>query len=569
MSPGLGERKLRRGPAGADRGVIVSAEPPPPAPLAEPSSEPSAEREGGAARAFAAIRGLAGLTMISRVLGFVRDMMMATALGAGLTADAFFLAWMIPNLFRRLFGDGAFSAALVPVFIEARESGDHEGARDLVSAALWRLVAGLGGLVLILELGCVLLSSEPGAELLGQWVQGAALVKLTLVFDLLRFLLPYLVLICSAGLLGGALNALDRFSVPAWAQVAFNLVWIGGLFLAAALYEDTLARVRCLALCLLFGGAVQLLLHAAAMGRAGVPLVRRWQTEPERLARVRGLFFSLALGLALFQLNALFDGLIAYAFVAEGGVSSLYYGNRLVQLPIGVLGVALSTAVFPQLTRLAKRGDFVGLGHLLDRGVLLGAYVALPAAAGLAALAGPIVSTLFERGHFDATSAARTARVVLCLTPAIVAACVTPVVTRAFYAEEEVHTPVRVGAACVLLNLLLNLLLVGPFGEAGLALATSSSQSLNLILQAWLYRRRRVARGDVPASFQTLARGAGYTLLALGMGVAAWAVERYAPGPAALRLLLAILSGVAIYAGVSAALKVEPLRLLLSRGRAA
>lgn len=550
----------------------MSADPPLTAaaglPVPEPQPELASESAGGAARAFAAIRGLAGLTMVSRVLGFVRDMMMATALGAGLIADAFFLAWMIPNLFRRLFGDGAFSAALVPVFIDARESGDHEGARDLVSAALWRLVVGLGGLVLVLELGCVLLSSQPGAEFLAGFLHGPALVKVATVFDLLRFLLPYLVLICTAGLLGGALNALDRFSVPAWAQVAFNLVWIGGLFLAAALYEDTLARVRCLSLCLLGGGVLQLAMHAVAMQRAGVPIVRRWRTEPERLNRVRGLFFSLALGLALFQLNALFDSLIAYAFVAEGGVSSLYYGNRLIQLPIGVLGVALSTAVFPQLTRLAKRRDYAGLGLLLDRGVLLGAFVALPAAAGLAALAGPIVSTLFERGEFDAHSAARTARVVLCLTPAIVAACVTPVVTRAFYAEEEVRTPVRVGAACVALNLILNLVLVGPLGEAGLALATSSSQTLNLVLQAWLYGRRRVSRGDVPATFATLTRVGGYALLAGLMGVAAWAVERYSPGPGALRLVLAVVCGAVIYAGVSAALRVESLRLLLSRGRA-
>lgn len=556
----------------------VTAEPPPASdsaahPRPEAGAQPAPQSEGkdqagGAARAFAAIKGLAGLTLLSRVLGFVRDMLMATALGAGLIADAFFLAWMIPNLFRRLFGDGAFSAALVPVFVEAREAGDHAGAQSLVSGALWRLVTGLGILVVVLEAGCFALGAEPGRAMLEAGLGAGAFAKVAVVLDLLRFLLPYLVLICAAGLLGGALNALDRFAVPALAPVVFNAIWIGGLLASGYLFSETLPRVRFLALCLLGGGVVQLLMHTVAMKRAGVAVQRTWRTDPERLTRVKSLFFSLAFGLALFQLNALFDGLIAYAFVPEGGVSSLYYGNRLVQLPIGVLGVALSTAVFPELARLAKREDFLGLGRLLDRGVLLGAFVALPAAAGLAALAGPIVSTLFERGAFDAASAARTAKIVLCLTPAVVAACVTPVVTRAFYAEEEVKTPVRVGAACVVLNLILNLLLVGPMGAAGLALATSASQTTNLLLQVWLYRKRRVSRGDVPATLRVLGQGLGYASLAALMGLAAWQVERAMPGPAALRLAVAILSGVVIYAGVCAALKVEPLRLLLSRGRA-
>lgn len=522
---------------------------------------------GGATRAFAAIKGLAGLTLLSRVLGFVRDMLMATALGAGLIADAFFLAWMIPNLFRRLFGDGAFSAALVPVFVEAREAGDHAGAQALVSGAFWRLVTGLGALVFVLEIGSWALGAAPGRALLEGSLGPSAFAKVVTVLDILRFLLPYLVLICAAGLLGGALNALDRFAVPALAPVVFNAVWIGGLLASGFLFTETLPRVRFLALCLLGGGVIQLLMHTLAMKRAGVPIQRTWKTDPERLGRVKSLFFSLAFGLALFQLNALFDGLIAYAFVAEGGVSALYYGNRLVQLPIGVLGVALSTAVFPELARLAKREDFLGLGALLDRGVLLGAFVALPAAAGLAALAGPIVSTLFERGAFDATSAARTAKIVLCLTPAIVAACVTPVVTRAFYAEEEVKTPVRVGAGCVVLNLILNLLLVGPMGAAGLALATSVSQVTNLILQVWLYRKRRVGRGDVPPTLRVISHGLGYAALAAVMGLAAWQVERALPGPAALRLVVAIATGVVIYAGVCGALRVEPMRLLLSRGK--
>jgi len=310
---------------------------------------------------------------------------------------------------------------------------------------------------------------------------------------------------------------------------------------------------------------LQLFLHTNAMKRAGFPVRPTLHADPERLRRVRSLFLSLALGLALFQLNALLDSLIAYTLVPTGGVSALYYANRLTQLPIGVLGVALATAVFPELARRAKRGDSEGLGEILDRGVALGAFVALPAACGLAALAEPLVSALFERGAFSSESTQRTARVLLCLTPAVVTACVTPVITRAFYAEEEVKTPVRVGVVCVLVNLTLNLLLVGPLAEAGLALATSASQILNLVLQVAIYRRRRLARGERPATGRTLKSVVQSALLAGVMGVLAWATQRYLPGPELLRVLVAIGTGVAVYAGGAYALRLEPLRLLLAR----
>jgi putative peptidoglycan lipid II flippase len=534
----------------------------------DPSSEP-AEAPAASGGPFAVVRSLAGWTLASRMLGFVRDVLMATLLGTGLVADAFFLAWMLPNLFRRLFGEGAFSAALVPVFIEAREGGDNEGAQRLVSGAVWRLVLGLGLLIVVGEALCLGLLTEPGQAWLGSSLQGAALDKVVRVLDLARFLLPYVVFICVAGVLGGALNALDRFTVPAAAPIVFNAVWIAGILASGLLFSDPLARVRLLAVVLLAGGAVQLWMHTHAMKRADMPIRPTWDVDPARMQRVRGLFFSLAFGLALFQFNALLDGLIAYTFVAEGGVSALYYANRLVQLPIGVLGVALSTAVFPELARLSKRGDHEGLGSVLDRGILLGAFVALPAALGLVVLGQPVVEVLFQRGAFTEESATRTGLVVLCLAPAVVAACVTPVISRAFYAEEEVRTPVRVGALCVALNLILNLFLVGPLQEAGLALATSISQGVNLVLQALLYRRRRVQRGDRPPTAKTLGSVAGYLALSLLMAGVAWAAHRYMPGPAALRLAVGIAVGVAVYVSLSLALRLEPARLLLSRRRRA
>lgn len=515
---------------------------------------------------FAAVRSLAGLTLLSRLLGFARDVLMATALGTGLAADAFFLAWMVPNLFRRLFGEGAFAAALVPVFVETR-ANDPERAHRLVAASATRLAVGLILVVIAGELVCTALLAPFGQEALGTFgVSAHGLHRLGLALELTRLLLPYLVLICVAGLLGGALNAEDRFAIPAAAPVVFNLVWIGALLVGERLVADPMGRVRLLALALLAGGCVQLLLHTRAMAGAGLPLRPTFSADPELMARVRRLFLSLALGMALFQVNVLCDGLIAYGLVAEGGVSALYYANRLVQLPIGVLGVALSTAVFPELARRVKRGDTAGVGEVLDAGVALGAFVAVPAAVGLAVLADPIVRELFERGEFDAASTARTGRVLLLLAPAVVAACTTPIVTRAFYAEEEVSIPVRVGAGCVLLNLALNLALVGPLQEAGLALATSTSQCVNLVVQALLYRRRRVARGEVLHAGRTARALAAFTALSAVMGAAAFGAHAALPAlPGPARLAVAIAVGAGVYGALARALRIRELSLLLAR----
>jgi putative peptidoglycan lipid II flippase len=505
--------------------------------------------------------------MISRVLGLLRDVLMAMALGTGFVADAFYMAWLLPNLARRLFGEGAFAAALMPVFIEQREQGQPAAGKRLINAATTRL-AGLLILLVLLGEGCLALArSAPGRQLAAACgLHPAALLRADLAMSLAQVLLPYLAFICLAGVLGGALNALNRFAVPAAAPVVLNVLWIVGLLGANVLVDGQLSRVQALVWVLVGAGAIQLLMHTAAMGRADHPVrPAASAADPSHLRRVRTLFWTLGLGLAVFQLNVMLDNLIAFAFVAEGGVSALYYANRLAQLPIGVLGVALSTAVFPELTRRAKRQDMGGLGQLLDRGVRIGAFVALPACVGLAVLAQPIVSTLFERGAFDAVSTARTARVLLFLAPSVLTACVTPVITRGFYAQEDVRLPVRISAACVVLNLTLNLLLVGPLQEAGLALATSISQITNLVALVVCSRRRRRSNGDVPATAETLRAVTRYALAAGVMGAAALIVHSLLPGPSALRLTAAIVTGVVVYAGSAWVSRAPELRALLAR----
>lgn len=523
----------------------------------------------GTSGVFALVRKLAGMTLASRALGFVRDVLMATTLGAGACADAFLLAWTLPNLGRRVFGEGAFSSALIPVFVDARARGDHDGARRLVGAAVARLGVALALLTVLLEALCAGLRSGPGHAALGALgLAPAGLARADLALDLTQVLLPYLPFVCLAGVVGGALHALGRFAVPAMAPSVLNVVWIGALLLLGPLVPAPVHKVRLLACVLSIAGGLELLAHLRALRRAGLPAAPA-SPDPEAWARVRRMFGGLVLGATLFQANALMDSFVAYALVPEGGTSALFYANRLTQLPIGVLGVALSTALFPELARRAKQGQLGQAGALVDRGVAVAAFVALPAALGLAALAGPLVDLLFRRGAFDAAAAERTARVVLLLAPAVVAACATPVITRGLHAEEEVSLPVRVSASCVALNVALGLSLVGFLAEAGLALASSISQTTGLVTLALLTRRRRLARGEQPAGAATLRAFARALALSLVMAAAAWAVHRVLPGPALVRVLAAVGAGGLVYLAGALALRAPEVTALLQRGQPA
>lgn len=469
-------------------------------PSAAPPSAPSTP-----SRALASARTVAALTMLSRLLGFARDIVMARQLGLGSVADAFFVAWLLPNLFRRLFGEGALSAAFVPVFVEAREKGQPEEAARLSSAAVNRLTLGLTALVVVLELFSWGARAEIGQVLGGGAGLGVAsqfsrelLEHADLALALSQVLLPYLVFICVSGLLTGALNSLDHFAAPAAAPCVLNIVWIAALVIGGRYVTDPVMRVHALAWSLVAGGAIQLAMHVVAMHKLGLPIQPILSADPEKLRRVRSLFYSVAFGLAVFQLNTLVDSLIAEAFIPEGGgVATLFYANRIVQLPIGTVGIAVATAVFPELTRLLARGERRAFEKTVDESMGASFFIALPCAVGLAVLAEPIVQVLFERGKFDHEATVRTARVCMAFAGAIAAGCTAPTLTRAFYAEQDTRTPVRTSLWAVFLNFALNLVLVGPLREAGLALATTISQTGQLVaLYAIQAHRRRASGGD-------------------------------------------------------------------------
>jgi putative peptidoglycan lipid II flippase len=448
-------------------------------------------------------------TAASRVLGFLRDIAIAARLGAGSEADAFFVALKLPNFFRRLFGEGAFAAAFVPLFASALASEGREAARRIAEGALSVMVAALAALTL----AAILFMPQAMALLAPGFVDEPE--RFGLAVALTRITFPYLLLICVVALVSGVLNGLDRFGAAAAAPSLFNLCLIAGLFAAPGL---GLGGAEGLAFGVAAAGVAQLVLVAGAVARAGMPLA----LPPPRLSpEVRTLLNRMvpgAIGAGVTQINLMIDVIIA-SLLPEGAIAFLYYADRVAQLPLGVIGTALGTALLPTLSRQVRLGEGARAGETQNRAIELALLLTLPAAAGLVAAALPIVSVLFERGAFGAEASDATARALAAYGFGLPAFVLVKVFAPGFFARGDTRTPVQVAVACVALNLVFNLALIRPLGHVGIAVATSLSAWANAGALAYLLRRQGRWREDR----RLLSRGARIALAAAGMGLALWA----------------------------------------------
>ncbi len=409
---------------------------------------------------------IALLTMVSRVMGLVRDMVFAHYFGAGPVMAAFRVAFLIPNLSRRIFGEGALSAALVPVVTRARQSDGDEAARELAGAVLaWQSII----------LGAIMLAAEIVLSIVHAWAPSA-------VLELTRLLLPYMVLICAAAAAGGVLNSCGRFGMPALAPVMLNVAIIAAAVGGARLGGlDGLPLMRVVCAAVLISGVAQFGIQWIGLRRVGfVPRLNLgWkQRGVDRVVRFMG---PMVLGLSAVQLSTLLDHLMAISLIVdeEGrrvGPAVLGYAQQLYQLPLGVFGVALATAVFPRMAALGANEDRAGLAATVSEGVRLASFVAIPAAAGLVIVAYPLVQALLERGAFEARDSIRVSGTVICYAVGLPAYFANHVLVRAFYAQGDNRTPVRIVGGMVALNFALGLALVlSPLQERGLALATAIS----------------------------------------------------------------------------------------------
>jgi len=448
-----------------------------------------------------------GNTLLSRLLGFVRDVVLAQSFGAGPVADAFFVALRIPNLFRRLFGEGAFSQAFIPVLGEYRSQRSAADTRAFVED-----VSGWLALTLVVVTVLGMLAAPVLVRLIAPGFAADA-GKFHLTVELLRITFPYLLLVSLVALSGAILNTYGHFTVPAFSPVFFNLGIIGAALLWAPHSPQPAAAV---AWGVTLGGVAQLLFQIPALWRVGHLRWPRLRRRDPGVAKVLRLMGPAAFGASVAQVNLFLNTILA-SLVGANVVSYLYYSDRLVEFPLGVFGVALGTVVLPLLSRQAASGSSE-FPATLDWGLRWTWLVGLPATLGLVLLAEPLLITLFHYGAYSADDAAQSALSLVGYGLGIVPIIAARVLAPAFYARQDTRTPVRFGVISVLVNIALSLALAWHFRQLGLALATSMAALVNAAMLA-----RRLGRDGIYRPFPGWPRFLGQTSLAAGsMGLLLW-----------------------------------------------
>lgn len=555
--------------------------------LEEERRELKIERPGTAGRSvMGSAIVVSGATFVSRILGLGRDVLLAFLFGFSREMDAFFLAFTVPNLFRKLFGEGALSSATIPVLTRYRLAADPEATRRLLGTLATLLGLGLGAVTLIV--------------IAVTWMIPAELfhdpAKYGLFREYLTILLPYVVFICLAALQTGTLNCWNRFGLPALMPALANLIWIGTLVYIwmSPLRFNTHDAVVFMAFGVLAAGVVQWAVQLIPLGRMKLLSGPRLALNEPGIRETFKAMAPMLFALAVFQVNTFLDQVLAEVLVAgNGAVSSYSFASRLFQFPLGLVGVALGTAMFPLMSRFAARNELEKLTAGLLNSARLIVFISLPAALGLAALAYPITELLFGGPRSDVEMLRRSALVVALLCISLPIVSVISLLTKAFYALRDYKTPTRIALLAVAVNIVCNVILLQtPLLEAGLALGTAISGTLNLGLLVFVLRRRlkgtileslraaaippaseRLAQPFTPSVLRafpvSLLRSLGVALL---MGAGAWLVQDalYLEFGLAGRtsrmvsVLGAVTAGIVIYAGLSILLRAQEVQQILS-----
>lgn len=509
-----------------------------------------------------------GFTAISRVTGFTRDLLLARYLGAGFAADAFLVAFRLPNLFRSLFAEGAFSASFVPM-VSAR-MGRQDGGVANRAAGLAFAEEALALLVPILLVFSALfmLAAGPIVWLMTGGFEDRSPDKLALTVELTRLAFPYLMLISLAALLGGLLNAIGRFWENAAAPILLNLILISAMLLVAG--DDSVATAQALAAGVSIAGIAQLLWLARACARAGMMPRLQW---PRLTPDVRTLLRRIgpaALGAGATQINLLVSTLIAARLLPQGSVSYLYYADRLNQLPLGIIGIGMGVALLPTMSRLLGAGNAPGAIHQQNRAIEFALLLALPAALALIVAAEPIITALLQHGAFTRANSIGAYTALQAFALGLPAYILVKVLTPGFHARGDTRTPMRISLAAIAANLVGNLTLIWWLGHVGIALATALSAWLNVLL-LWAILARR---GDFAAD-AVLRRRLPRMMLAAGVmaAVLALLVQPVMPWSAGgpLQRILAMLTllglGICVYFAVGAIVRAYEPRALISSFR--
>lgn len=451
-------------------------------------------------------------TLISRVFGFVRDMVIARAFGAGMVADAFFVAYRIPALLRELFAEGSMSAAFIPVFTRQLHDHGRGEALRLAKAAFTVL------LIILLTVTVIGIIAAPAVVTLiapGFHSTGG---KFDLTLNLTRIMFPYLLFVSLAALAMGILNTLGSFFVPGLSSVMLSIFMISGVYFLAPLFN---VPIYGLAIGVIIGGACQFGIQLPSLWKKRMNL--GWHFEPAHpgVIQIGRLMFPMILGLSVTQLN-IFVNTVLSSFLDEGSVAYLYYGIRLIHFPLGIFGVAMASAILPTLSASAARREYEDVRNTYSFAIRLLLLITLPAMTGLIVLRVPIVSVLFQSRAFDYAATLGTAKALLYYAVGLWAFAGTRVTAQAFYSLQDTKTPVKAATIAVAVNILLSLILMRPLKHGGLALATSVAAMVNLSFLVWKLRQR-LGRLHLREILHSLRVVIPANVL---MGLVAWAITR-------------------------------------------
>ena len=424
------------------------------------------------------------VTLLSRFFGLIRDLVFAHLIGAGAAADAFYVAFKIPNFFRRLFSEGAFSQAFVPVLSDYRANSEAAQVRYLIGR-----VSGTLGMVLFAFTALVVVFADGFISVVAFGFRSDP-QKLELAAAMLRVTFPYLLLISLTGMAGAVLNSYDRFAVPAFTPVLLNVCLI-----SAAFYISPAMAVPAFGLAwgVFIAGIVQLLFQLPFLASMHLLPMPRWGWSDPGVKRILTLMLPAIFGVSVSQINLLLDTLLA-SFLPTGSVSWLYYSDRLSELPLGVIGIAIATVILPDLSRQRFAEDKTQFSRTLDWALRIVFLAGVPAAAALIVLAEPVLATLFLYGEFNSTDLQMSALSLQAYAAGLPAFMLVKVLAPGYYAQEDMKTPVRIGIIAMSLNMVFNLAFVYwlyftyQIGHVGLAMATSLSACINAGL---LYRGLR------------------------------------------------------------------------------
>lgn len=464
-----------------------------------PTPLPQSREEGSILRASVLI---SGATLLSRILGFARDIVLARLFGAGMAADAFFVAYRIPNMLRELFAEGSMAAAFIPVFSEYLKKRAHQDAKDLANVAFTTLLLLLSVVSFLGVLGAPLIVSVIAMGFADDPEKQVLTIQLT------RMMFPYLIFIGLSALVMGILNSVRSFAAPAFAPVIFNLTIIFCAFLVAPQLSNPIYGI---AIGVVLGGCAQFFIQLPHLRRANFSLSLRWDLSHPGVKRIGVLIIPTIFGLGITQANLLLNTILA-SFLAAGSVTFLFYGMRLIHFPLGLVGIALATAILPSLSTLTASDAHDELNKRIEFGLRHVFFLMIPATIGLIMLRIPLVHLFFEHGAFTAKATKETAIAVAFYAVGLWAFGAIRIVVSAFYAMQDTRTPVRVAMLALLCNIVLSLSLMGPLQHGGLALATSIATMLNVSILL-IFLVRKIGHLNWSAIANSLLRTAGASLL--------------------------------------------------------